>query len=253
MNNVSAAPPMPIVPPPVNTPVAPTWPALPAGKKTGGQSTTPHPSSLVQRRQPHVPNYDEDDSNKETMELFMGKDYKAPVKPVPSKVGQSNLAHQIQVILGNCPVPGRGAWSLTPQTTQEWDHAHRSLNDAHAAGHTQTEELLWALRCYITAANEVAAKDQSTGSLNLTDVQCHALLQWRAPDWERVSKWDPQSGTVIKTDTTKAQQHKKRVAIGNRADKLVEQLSKRLGLSVNGQPHPDTQITPTYGVNMLGP
>jgi hypothetical protein len=114
----------------------------------------------------------------------------------------------------------------------------RSLDDAHAAGHAQTEELLRALRRYITAANEVAAKDRSTGSSNLTDVQRHALLQWRAPDWERVTKWDPQSGTVVKTDTTKAQRREKRVAIGNRADKLVEQLSERLGLSVNGQPHP---------------
>lgn len=237
-SNTSAAPPTPIVTPPVSTPAAPTWPALPTGKKGGGQSTTPHPSSLVQRRQPHVSNYDEDDSDEDTMEVFMGKDYKAPVKPAPSKVGQSNLAHQIQAILGNRPVAGRGGWSLTPQTNQEWDHARRSLDDAHSAGHAQTEELLRALRRYITTANEVAAKDRSTGSSNLTDVQRHALLQWRAPDWERVSKWDPQSGTVVKTDTTKAQRREKRVAAGNRADKLVQQLSDRLGLSVNGQPHP---------------
>ena len=127
------------------------------------------------------------------MEIFMGKDYKAPVKPAPSKVGQSNLAHQIQAILGNRPVHRRGGWSLTPQTNQEWDHARRSLDDAHAVGHAQTEELLRALRRYITTANEVAAKDRSTGSSNLTNVQRHALLQWRAPDWERVSKWDPQA------------------------------------------------------------
>ena len=233
---MTAGPPASAVPPPTFAPPASAWPNRAPSQLSGGQSTTPHPSSSRKRRIVAVEDYDE--SDKETEELFMGKGYVPPViVSGPGKAARSNLANQVQAILGNRPVAGRGGRPtlLTPQTTQEWDFACRALDDAHTAGHPQAEELLRALRRYITAANEIAAKDRT----KLTEVQRHALKQWRAPDWEPVTRWDHQSGTVVKTDTTKAQRREKRAADGNRADKLLQELSDRLGLSVDGRPHPN--------------
>ena len=233
----SVAPPAAAVPTPPFPTVASSWPTLPASM--GGQSTTPHPASLRFRKKAKTSDpYADRDSDDETERLFMGKDYKPRPKPAAPKVSATNLGNQIQSILRNRSVPGRGTVLLTPQTTQEWDHARRSLDDAHNAGHPQTGELLKALRRYITTANEVAAGDRASGSTNLSDVQRYALLQWRAPDWEQVSKWDHHSGTVVKTDTTKAEQRNRRNAGSIRAEQLRAALSDQLGLSTDGQPHP---------------
>ena len=233
---MSAGPPAPAAPPSVFAPPASSWPTKAPPQQTSGQSTTLPSSSSRKRRIVAAEDYDE--SDEEAEELFMGKGYVPPIiVQGPGKAGRSNLANQVQAILGNCPVAGRGGRPilLTPQTSQEWDFARRALDDAHAAGHPQTGELLRALRRYITAANETAAKDRT----KLSEVQRHALKQWRAPDWETISRWDHQSGTVVKTDTTKAQRREKRAADGNRPDSLLQELSDRLGLSIDGRPHPN--------------
>jgi len=239
-DTMSAAPLAAAVPPPVFAPEPPRWPTQPVPQQKGGQTTAPHPASLVNQRQaaPAVdPYYYDEDTDDETDRLFYGKDYKPRPRAKAAKVGKSRFANQLQAILGNRPNGGR-AWTLDPQTPQEWDQARQSLDDAHAANNSQTGELLRLMRRFISTANSVAASDRVTGTKNLSDVQRHAMMQWRAPDWEQVTRWDPQSGTVVKTDTTKAELRNKRGAAGNRNETLRSALSERLGLSVNGQPHP---------------
>lgn len=232
-SNAPAAPPASAVPPP---PFVQQTPAAPAPPQKGGRSTAPHPASLLHKRRPVVDPYDDEDDD-ETEELFMGKDYQPRPQAKAPLISRSNFANQIGAILGNRRVGGR-AWTLDPKTPEDWDHARRALDSAHEANVPQTGELLRLMRRYIADANAVAAGDRANGTKNLTDVQRHALLQWRVPDWESVTRWNYQSGTVEKTETTRGEARNRRVAAGNRVDSLRSALSDRLGLSVDGQPHP---------------
>src|ERR1700760_1389035 len=104
---MSVGPPAPAAPPSAFAPPASSWPTKAPPQQTSGQSTT-LPLSLSRKRR-IVATEDYDKSDEEAEELFMGKGYVPPIiVQGPGKAGRSNLANQVQAILGNCPVEGRG-------------------------------------------------------------------------------------------------------------------------------------------------
>src|SRR5229473_2284601 len=87
------------------------------------------------------------------------------------KIGKSNLATQIKVILSGC-FKGRNV-EIGPQNAHEWDFAQVALDTAHDKGNPFVEKLLRAFRCYQTAANEAAAHTKVGSFPPITDVQRH--------------------------------------------------------------------------------
>jgi hypothetical protein len=156
-----------------------------------------------------------------------------------AKAKKSAVAAQIRAILTNRPWEGRKVVSLTPTTRQEWDHAFQAMHDAHKQKHPRQTELLKAMRRFQTTANEAAAQDKAKKTSSITEAQKHALMAWRAPDWEHASVWNPSSGVSVVTGYTRGEVRNQRVAGGNRATRIRQAISDRLGLSPQPNiPHP---------------
>jgi hypothetical protein len=160
-----------------------------------------------------------------------------------SKAYMSVCARQVQEILSGTEGTATGAsgssfvagrvTEIIPRTPGEFRLAREALSMAHNEGCPNTNDLLAAIRQFVSRCHQSARKEK---------VHHYAIKHWVVPDWAEKMRYDPATKQVVLSGVTKGKarasrpSHKKGGAVEH--NRLLTTMARRHQLMIGGAPHP---------------